>query len=139
RLAFQRSFEAIISCSGSSPATRGMGTTLTACVIERSGAARIGHIGDSRMYRFREGSMTQLTHDHTWVQREVDAGRLTPTEARIHPLSHIVTRVLSEDVEPEMDLLSADVQSGDRLLLATDGLYNMVEEGALEAMLASTL
>jgi PPM family protein phosphatase len=139
RRGFYDAYAAIVSCCRAAPHTRGMGTTLTACVIEPSGIGHIGHIGDSRLYRLRDGSLEQLTRDHTWVQREVDAGRLSPDAARTHPLSHIVTRVLSEDVEPEMDLISTPVEAGDLLLLATDGLYNMVGDGAIEALLRSAV
>ncbi|HEU4451818.1 MAG TPA: protein phosphatase 2C domain-containing protein [Longimicrobiaceae bacterium] len=131
RVAFQHAYAAIVSRCRDSPHTRGMGTTLTVCLLEPSGLARVGHIGDSRLYRLRGGVLDQITHDHTWVQREVDAGRLSADAARTHPLSHIVTRVLSEDIEPEMDLLAASVAPGDLLLLATDGLYNMVSDATI--------
>lgn len=139
RSAFRDAYEAIVNCCRSEPSTRGMGTTLTACVIEPAGAAHVGHIGDSRLYRLRHGALQQITRDHTWVQREVDAGRLSADAARTHPLSHIVTRVLSEDVDPEMDLIDLSVEAGDLLLLATDGLYNMVGDGAIEALLEAKL
>lgn len=130
-------YAAIVSAGRSAPHTRGMGTTLTACVLERNGTAHIAHIGDSRLYLLRDGSLQQITRDHTWVQREVDAGRLTPEAAQTHPLSHILTRVLSEGVEPEVDLLSFAVQPGDCLLLASDGLYNMVDDGQIATLLAA--
>lgn len=136
RVAFHDAYAAIVSRCRDSPHTRGMGTTLTVCLLEPSGLARVGHIGDSRLYRLRAGVLDQITHDHTWVQREVDAGRLSADAARTHPLSHIVTRVLSEDIEPEMDLLAASLAPGDLLLLATDGLYNMVPDAAIAETLA---
>ena len=126
RRAFDNAYTAIVDCCRAAPHTRGMGTTLTVCVVEPAGTGRIGHIGDSRLYRLRDEVFEQITHDHTWVQREVDAGRLPAQEARTHPLSHIVTRVLSEDLEPEVDVLAEPLAAGDLLLLATDGLYNMV-------------
>jgi protein phosphatase len=133
---FQAAYDAIRACCEASPQTRGMGTTLTTCVVDRSGMGRIGHIGDSRLYRLRAGILEQLTHDHTWVQREVDAGRLSADAARTHPLSHIVTRVLSEDLEPDNDLLSTALAPGDLLLLATDGLYNMVPDDGIAEILS---
>ena len=139
REAFLRSYAAIVECCRSSPHTRGMGTTLTACVLAPNGAGHVGHIGDSRLYRLRGGTMQQVTRDHTWVQREVDAGRLSADAARTHPLSHIVTRVLSEDIEPDVDLLELPVEPGDLLLLATDGLYNMVADEAIETILRADL
>jgi protein phosphatase len=136
RVAFHDAYAAIVSRCRDSPHTRGMGTTLTVCLLETAGLARVGHIGDSRLYRLRGGVLDQVTHDHTWVQREVDAGRLSADAARTHPLSHIVTRVLSEDIEPEMDLLAASVAPGDLLLLATDGLYNMVSDATIAETLS---
>lgn len=113
-------------------AARGMGTTLTACVVTPDGACRIAHVGDSRLYRLRDRTLEQLTHDHTWVQREVDAGRLSPAAARRHSLSHILTRVLTDDpAPPEIDLPVRSVAPGDLLLLMTDGLYNMLDDGAI--------
>ena len=139
RVGFHDAYTAIVSRCRDSPQTRGMGTTLTVCLLDSSGLARVGHIGDSRLYRLRGGILEQITHDHTWVQREVDAGRLSADAARTHPLSHIVTRVLSEDIEPEMDLLAASLAPGDLLLLATDGLYNMVSDAAIAETLARDL
>jgi PPM family protein phosphatase len=127
---------AIVQCCEGDLNCRGMGTTLTACVLDTSGRCWIGHIGDSRLYRLREGKLEQLTRDHTWVQREIDAGRLAPDAARKHPLSHIITRVLSEDSDPQMDLHAETVTAGDMLLLATDGLYNMIDHLAITEMLS---
>ena len=129
--------DAIVSCCADERRHRGMGTTLTACVVDHAGHCWIGHIGDSRCYRLRDSVLEQVTHDHTWVQREVDAGRLSADAARSHPLSHILTRVLSEDLDPEMDLIEEDLVAGDLLLLATDGLYNMVDDARIGAALST--
>jgi len=128
--------DAIVHCCADDRRYKGMGTTLTACVVEPTGHCWIGHIGDSRLYRLRDGLLEQITHDHTLVQREVDSGQITAEEARHHPLSHILTRVLSEDLDPEMDLLSDTLEPGDLLLLATDGLYNMVDDLSIAAVVA---
>ena len=127
---------AIAECCAGDKRYRGMGTTLTACVVEPGGEIWVGHIGDSRLYRFREGRLEQITQDHTWVQRELDAGRISPLEARRHPLSHIITRVLSQDSDPEMDLVADRARPGDLLLLATDGLYNMLDDETIQGILA---
>jgi PPM family protein phosphatase len=128
---------AIVNCCDDDDRYSGMGTTLTACVIDDAGRFWVGHIGDSRLYRLRAGALEQITHDHTWVQREVDEGRLGADSARSHPLSHILTRVLSEDSDPEMDVLADRARPGDLLLLATDGLYNMVDDPTIAKLLSA--
>ena len=91
----------------------------------------MGHLGDSRAYQVRGDQLHALTIDHTWVQREVDAGRVPAAEAEAHPFSHILTRVLSTDLPPNPDLLSPDLQPGDLLLLTTDGLHGLVPDAEI--------
>jgi PPM family protein phosphatase len=117
------------------PRKRGMGTTLTCSVLASDGRCQVAHIGDSRLYRYRGGLLEQLTHDHTWVQQEVDAGRLKPSAAPNHPLSHIVTRVLSDDVTPAVDIFTTQANAGDLLLLCSDGLYNMTPNDKISQIL----
>jgi PPM family protein phosphatase len=126
--------EAIVTCCRDDPRTRGMGTTLTCALLDVDGTCRVAHIGDSRLYLARDGALAQLTRDHTWVQQEVDAGRLSSDAARQHALSHILTRVLSDDLEPEADYPSVHVHPGDLLLLCSDGLYNMVPDAQILEM-----
>jgi serine/threonine protein phosphatase PrpC len=104
---------------------QGMGTTLTAVKTDGTKAYLV-HIGDSRAYLLREGSLQQLTQDHTLVQRMVDEGRLTKEEAEHHPQRSILTRALGVDADAEPDPLTLDLLAGDRLLLCTDGLTGMV-------------
>jgi protein phosphatase len=116
---------------------RGMGTTLTALLAEE-GKAHIAHIGDSRAYLLRDGSLKQLTEDHTLVQRMVMEGKLLPEEAERHPQRSILTRALGVDEEIEPDTLTLDpVLPGDRLLLCTDGLTGMVDTERIEDVLQS--
>lgn len=117
------------------PSTQGMGTTVTAAVLCGDGTYRLGHIGDSRAYLMRGGELVQLTRDHTWVQREVDEGRLTMAGARRHRLSHILTRALGADSTDEPDVLSGQLIPGDRLLLCTDGLTGMLPDRAIAKVL----
>jgi protein phosphatase len=112
----------------------GMGTTLTALLADDA-KAHLVHIGDSRAYLLRDGVFRQLTRDHTLVQRMVDEGRLTREEADHHPQRSILTRALGVDAEAEPDPLTLDLQSGDRLLLCTDGLTGMVEEDRIRQLL----
>jgi protein phosphatase len=115
---------------------RGMGTTLTTLVTPVNGAGCIiAHIGDSRAYRIRSGSLEQLTTDHTWVQQQVDLGALTLKTARSHPLSSVLTRVLGVDEGVPPDVLRSDVVAGDMFLLCSDGLTGMVDDASIAAML----
>lgn len=129
--AFQRAWQEIDRCARDDPSKAGMGTTLTVCLLSPDGVCRIGHIGDSRAYRVRRGELEHLTRDHTWVQREVDAGRLTAMAAEGHPLAHILTRVLSADLAPDPDVLIGRVEPGDLLLLSSDGLHGLVPDGEI--------
>ena len=116
---------------------RGMGTTLTALLAEE-GKAHIAHIGDSRAYLLRDGSLKQLTEDHTLVQRMVMEGKLLPEEAERHPQRSILTRALGVDDDVEPDTMTLDpVLPGDRLLLCTDGLTGMVDVNGIENVLKS--
>lgn len=125
--AFAEAHRKIVTCCDDDPETKGMGTTLTVAVLEPNGSLHVGHIGDSRLYRFTGEQLRQVTKDHTWVQKEVDAGRLRSDQTRAHALSHILTRVLSSDEPDTPDVESATVKPGDVLLLCTDGLHNMLE------------
>jgi serine/threonine protein phosphatase PrpC len=117
------------------PATKGMGTTVTVCVLCTDGTYRMGHIGDSRAYLMRDGKLSQVTTDHTWVQREVDEGRLTPSGARRHRLSHILTRALGATPSDVPDVLSGQLVPGDKLLLCTDGLTGMIGDRLIAGVL----
>ncbi len=101
---------------------RGMGTTLTFCRLRANGEMEIGHIGDSRLYRLRNGTLEQLTRDHTWIQREVDAGKISPERAQRHPNAHILVRSLMADVWMDPDVLEDRALPDDMLLLCSDGL-----------------
>lgn len=115
---------------------RGMGTTLTG-VLTEDAKAHVVHVGDSRAYLFRDGALQQLTEDHTLVQRMVREGRLTEDEAAQHPQRSILTRALGVDEDIPVDELSLDIHPGDRLLLCTDGLTNMLERDRIQEILES--
>jgi protein phosphatase len=118
------------------PALEGMGTTLTAMLF---GGSRIGlvHVGDSRAYVLREGELTQITRDDTYVQMLVDEGRITPDEATTHPQRSLLTRALDgRDVDPEFSVREA--HAGDRYLLCSDGLSGVVSAETMAEALALT-
>jgi protein phosphatase len=118
----------------------GMGTTLTA-FSPLAGTAQcvIAHVGDSRAYRLRAGELTQLTRDHTWVQQQVEAGMLTPDQARHHPLASVLSRVLGTDSVGPADTLVADAAPGDVFLLCSDGLTTMLDDSDVLAILNQPL
>jgi serine/threonine protein phosphatase PrpC len=110
------------------PELAGMGTTVSALVMVDDYAV-IAHIGDSRIYLYREDALTQITTDHTFVQRLVDSGRITPEEARYHPRRSVLMRVLGDmDADPELDTFIMPTQPGDRWLLCSDGLSGVVDD-----------
>ena len=115
---------------------QGMGTTVSLLVL----AGRrylIGQVGDSRIYLLRDGALRQLTKDHSYVQEQVDAGYLTPEQARYHPYSNVITRCVgaSDDVEP--DTFAGEARAGDLYLVASDGLTGMVDDRRLHQLLVS--
>ena len=115
---------------------QGMGTTASVLII--SGRRYlIGQVGDSRIYLLRDGALRQLTKDHSYVQEQVDAGFLTPEQARYHPYSNVITRCVgaSDDVEP--DTFAGETRDGDIFLVASDGLTGMVDDRRLQQLLTS--
>jgi PPM family protein phosphatase len=131
---FRVANHAILSWSAENPATTGMGTTCTALVVCDDGTFRLAHIGDSRMYVVRDGELAQVSVDHTWVQQEVSAGRLTERAARTHRLSHVLTRALGADLD-EPEIYSGTFLPGDVVLLCTDGLTGMLGDRILRRVL----
>lgn len=109
----------------------GMGTTAV-CALVRGGNAFICHAGDSRAYLVRDGRLTQLTHDHSYVQELVDCGTITVEEAEHHPQKNIITRALGVDYRLDPEFTSVPVQKGDMLLLCTDGLTNVLPKEKIE-------
>jgi PPM family protein phosphatase len=105
----------------------GMGTTVTAAILT-NGRVSIGHVGDSRAYRVRDGELEQLTEDHSLVADLMRSGRLTPEEADAHPQRSVITRALGTDADVDVDTVTVDVQPGDLFLLCSDGLTTMVPE-----------
>lgn len=117
------------------PAVDGMGTTLEAMLW--TGAHFVtAHIGDSRSYRLRAGEFTQLSHDHSFVQSLVDEGRITAQEARVHPHRSLLHRVLVGRADDEPDIGEVEGLAGDRYLLCSDGLTDMVDDAAIAEALA---
>ena len=121
------------------PAVAGMGTTATVAVVDEVAATvTIAHVGDSRAYRYRPGSLEQLTTDHSLVGELVRSGRLTEDEAAVHPHRSVITRALGTDADVEVDTLTLDVAPGDLVLLCSDGLSAMVRDDEIVRLLEAT-
>lgn len=106
------------------PEFAGMGTTVVLVLLYQN-RAYIAHVGDSRLYFYHDGELSQLTRDHSFVQEMVDRGVLTESEARVHPDKNIITRAVGVHWDVEIDLHTVELSAGDRLLLCTDGLSNL--------------
>lgn len=113
---------------------QGMGTTASVMVMSDHGYL-IGQIGDSRIYLLRDGALVQITKDHSYVQEQVDAGLLTPEQARYHPYSNVITRCVGASDEVEADIYAGEIRVGDVFLLASDGLTGMVDDRRLQQLL----
>lgn len=117
------------------PELTGMGTTVSG-VVRVGDRLALAHIGDSRIYRWRAGELTQITKDHTFVQRLVDSGRITAEEAAVHPRRSVLMRVLGDvDLNPEIDTEIVETQAGDRWLLCSDGLSGFVSDERVSELL----
>jgi protein phosphatase len=113
---------------------RGMGTTMVVLVLLED-RALIGHVGDSRAYLLRGGSLRRLTTDHSWVSEQVRMGLMSDAAAQRHPMRNIVTRALGSRTEVAVDLAEEPLSAGDTLLLCSDGLNSMVQDDEIEALL----
>ncbi|MFT4123047.1 MAG: protein phosphatase 2C domain-containing protein [Microbacteriaceae bacterium] len=118
------------------PELTGMGTTASGLVLVGDRLV-LAHIGDSRVYRWRDGELTQITSDHTFVQRLVDSGRITEEEAAVHPRRSVLMRVLGDvDANPEIDTAVYELAPGDRWLICSDGLSSYVPVEKIAGVLA---
>ena len=118
------------------PEFRGLGTTLTVAGI-KDGRLSVAHVGDSRAYLLREGRLRQLTQDHSWVAELVRAGALTPDKLRSHRYRNILTRALGREERVQVDVSEASLESGDAVILCSDGLSGKVEEAEIARVAAS--
>jgi serine/threonine protein phosphatase PrpC len=134
KAAFRLANRRLAAAIADSQDLRGMATTASA-ILHGSVLSCVAHIGDSRVYLLRGTELTQLTHDHSWVEEQVRAGTLTAAAAREHPWRNVVTRALSGGDDPEIDVVEITPTSGDRYLLCSDGLFGVVpHEKIMELM-----
>lgn len=128
---------AIIEAAENGKGSPGMGCTASAVLIEGNRMA-VAHVGDSRVYLLRNGSLVRVTHDHSYVEELVDAGQITADEARTHPSRSVVTRALGSDPDMYADHFTLEVQDGDRIILCSDGLSGMITDNEIEALAVSS-
>lgn len=132
--AVQMANSVIYEAGSATPENKGMGTTLSAVLLARTRLC-IAHIGDSRVYLFRDGAMHQLTEDHSLVMEHVRKGLLTKAQAEASPLQNILTRALGTQRTPAVDLAETELKEADRVLLCTDGLFKAVKEDIIRQMI----
>jgi protein phosphatase len=137
KAAFRLANRKIASAIADSSDLRGMATTASA-ILAGKGTLCVAHVGDSRVYVLRSGSLEQLTHDHSWVEEQVRAGTMSPSAARQHPWRNVVTRALAGGDDPEVDISEIDVQQDDRFLICSDGLSGVVPLERLEEIVNGT-
>lgn len=135
--AVERANSAIRGEASRDPDCEGMGSTLVVAVFlpER---LIVGHVGDSRMYRFRGGELTQITRDHSWLQEQMDLGVITAEAAQQSRFKNLVTRGLGIEDAVEVEINDHDIQAGDIYLLCSDGLSDMVDEASIASVLQSS-
>jgi PPM family protein phosphatase len=134
KAAFRLANRQIAKATADSADLRGMATTASA-LLAGTRTACVGHIGDSRIYVLRNGTLAQVTDDHSWVEEQVRAGTMTETAARQHPWRNVVTRALSGGGDPEIDTVELAPKPGERFLLCSDGLSGVVPHDAIARIL----
>lgn len=132
--AVEKANAAIYQISQEQPQCAGMGTTLVVSLFTDNKFV-VGHIGDSRAYRLREGKLKQLTQDHSLLQEQINSGLITQEQAKASSNKNLVTRALGIDPEVELELKEYDVKVGDLYLLCSDGLNDMVEDEVIQQIL----
>lgn len=135
--AFQMANEKILDYASQNLLHQSMGCTAE-LIVFTSGGFVLGHMGDSRTYRFRNGILKQLTKDHSLVQDQIDQGALTPEEARNHSLRHVILRAVGTEESLALDLIRGKTYPEDLFLLCSDGLTDMVDDDLIGHVLKST-
>ena len=129
--AIEEANRAVIQAARAGRGRQGMGTTMTAAMLEGERLV-IAQVGDSRAYLLHQGKLQQLTRDHSLMADMIEAGQLTPEEARTHPQRSVITRALGSDAHLHPDIYEINVETGDRLLICSDGLSGMIFDDQIE-------
>jgi protein phosphatase len=134
KAAFRIANRRIAAAIADSQDLRGMATTASAILLGPAQAC-VAHVGDSRVYVFRNGQLEQITRDHSWVEEQVRAGTMSASAARQHPWRNVVTRALSGGDDPEVDVVEVRPAAGERYLLCSDGLFSVVPDQTIAELL----
>ena len=132
---FRQANDRILAHVAKWPEHQGMGCTAELLAFTSAGFV-IGHMGDSRTYRFRQGMFKQLTKDHSLVQDQIDQGLITEAQARTHSMRNVILRAVGVRPSPALDTLRGPVYSGDIFLLCSDGLTDMIDDNQIDQILA---
>jgi serine/threonine protein phosphatase PrpC len=132
----QEAIDCVLAHVAQYPEHQGMGCTAETLAFTNSGFV-IGHMGDSRTYRFRQGILKQLTKDHSLVQDQIDQGLITSEQARTHSMRNVILRAVGVRPSPALDTLRGPIFQGDLFLLCSDGLTDMVDDGEISRILGS--
>ena len=127
----------VIKAPGKGIGREGMGTTLTAAILEGERLV-IAQVGDSRAYLLHQGRLQQLTRDHSLMADMIEAGQLTEAEARVHPNRSVITRAIGSDPHMQPDIYELNVETGDRILLCSDGVTTMLEDPQIARIMGSS-
>jgi len=136
KAAFHLANRRLAAAMGDNDELRGMATTVVA-VLVNANSATVAHVGDSRAYLLRSGTLTGLTEDHSWVNEQVRAGLMTDADARRHPWRNVVTRAITGGDDPLPDFSPLNLVTGDRILLCSDGLSSVISNERLATLLAA--
>ena len=134
-VAIEKANERVMAAVAAQPWLKGMGTTVVAGLLDGK-ILSLAHVGDSRAYLYRDGQLSRLTDDHSWVHEQVAAGILTEDEAKSHPLKNVVTRALGGGPSVSPDLQELSFQAGDVFLFCSDGLTTMLSDEEIRDALA---
>ena len=133
--AFDKANTHVYKMAVSNESYSGMGTTMTALYLPGDGHGYCCHVGDSRLYMFRNDKLEQLTHDHTLVADLKEQGKITDEEAFVHPQRNILLQALGVEETVNADFFSFSLQEGDRLLLCSDGLSDMLRAAEISRII----
>lgn len=129
--------EEIYGLASRNPTWAGMGSTIVAAVLHGENELYVANIGDSRAYLVRADEIRQVTKDHSWVQQQIDAGNLTPEEAKRHPRRSAITRSLGRRPDVQVDVFEEELQPDDKLILCSDGLSDVVRDEEIAKIASS--